>query len=279
MTRISLKVWSESAAELSRFLRPLALRPRLTTGLPLSTTCLQRRSGQAHSNLRNMLSGLDTPGDVGGSPGPQPTKDRGEQPRRAPEARVAMHEPSKNFALRVSPVLMQRVEELAAARGSSWTAVDQGGHRGGVDADGGRLERAGPARGVGVVVGGCRAGSVSAMKELLAYHRERRQGRGRMRWTSSTSSPSGGGGAPDAVEGWGTGEGRRSSDVRIHVLHSARHTPRGFEAPPGAARKEPQMSDPTQEIPAEGFEETTKAEASHEGDELARARKEAAAGA
>ncbi len=37
------------------------------------------------------------------------------------------------------------------------------------------------------------------------------------------------------------------------------------------------MSDPTQEIPAEGFEETTEAEASHEGDELARARKEAAA--
>jgi predicted transcriptional regulator len=34
-----------------------------------------------------------------------------------------MHEPSKNFTLRVNPVLMRRIEELAAARGSSRAAA------------------------------------------------------------------------------------------------------------------------------------------------------------
>ncbi len=89
-----------------------------------------------------------------------------------------MHEPSKNFTLRVSPVLMRRVEELAAARGSSWTAAIKAAIVEASMRTGGGSSVPDQREVLELLSEAARAGSVSAMKELLAYHRERRQGRG-----------------------------------------------------------------------------------------------------
>ena len=123
-----------------------------------------------------MLTGLDTPQEKhrwGVPHNPESHGDRGVQDRRAPDGG---HVTRTHVTFRASPVLVARLDRLAEATGSSRSAAIKRAI----------LEATTPAETQPVpdehevlllLSEAARGGSVAAMRELLAYHRERRQGR------------------------------------------------------------------------------------------------------
>ncbi len=109
---------------------------------------------------------------MGGPHNPESHGDRGEQEPRAPGGERVTR---THVTFRASPVLVTRIDRLAEATGASRTAAIKRAI----------LEATTPAGTQPVpdkhevlllLSEAARGGSVAAMRELLAYHRERRQG-------------------------------------------------------------------------------------------------------